>query len=171
MTHPSQIWIHTNAKKRKNSKVYILCDLQNHIRVMFDWYSLSSLHWGLKRKDIGVKWCLRTALDLCASNICIYFSARSYPLILTSHIIRRNESIFFIQALLCFTFFWAPTKEFITRPSFWFITCFKEFSSLLLFEFHHVFNCCKTPVHPHPPYKGILHQEWGCFLLRAIMVR
>ena len=132
MTHPSQIWIHTNAKKRKNSKVYILCDLQNHIRVMFDWYSLSSLHWGLKRKDIGVKWCLRTALYLCARNIYIFLQP---DYILISHIIRRNESIFFIQALLCFTFFWAPTKEFITRPSFWFITCFKEFSSLLLLNF------------------------------------
>ena len=54
------------------SKVYLLCDLQNHLRVMFDWYSLSSLHWGLKRKDIGVKWCLRTALYLCARNKYIF---------------------------------------------------------------------------------------------------
>ena len=83
-TNPCLTWVitHTNdpsltnmntykCKKRKKSKVYI-CDLQNHIRVMFDWYSLSSLHWGLKRKDIGVKWCLRTALYLCASSIYIF---------------------------------------------------------------------------------------------------
>ena len=85
------------------SKVYLLCDLQNHLRVMFDWYSLSSLHWGLKRKDIGVKWCLRTALYLCARKIYIFY-----------HIIRRNGSIFVIEVFLCFAFFWAPTKEFKT---------------------------------------------------------
>ena len=91
------------CNKRKNSKVYILCDLQNHLRVMFDWYALSSLHWGLKRKDMGVKWCLRTALYLCARKIYIFY-----------HIIRRNGSIFVIEVFLCFAFFWAPTKEFKT---------------------------------------------------------
>ena len=85
------------------SKVYLLCDLQNHLRVMFDWYSLSSLHWGLTRKDIGVKWCLRTALYLCARNKYIFY-----------HIIRRNGSILVIEVFLCFAFFWAPTKEFKT---------------------------------------------------------